>query len=301
MEKQKAKLLPIGYYHAVFTVASELRLLFAYNRRLLYGLLFKVSSNLLKEYGQNPKWLGARIGFIGVLHTWGQQMIFHPHIHYIVTAGGLNQDGQWVHPKQGGDFLFPVVELSERFKKELLAAIGRLHRQGRLRTPGNVDVPELLKKAEAKAWEIFLQPPMKTPDKLLKYLGRYTHRVAMSPSRILEVNSKEVRFQYRDYRQKGQIKMLKLSGVEFLKRFLQHVLPAGFRRIRHYGLLHSAAGSSLERARTVLRQEPADLLAALSQGNPPGKEELPSGPACPQCEGPMIMESALRIQPFNSS
>ena len=178
MEGQRERLLPIGYYHGVFTVASELRELFAYNRRLLYGLLFAISSNILKAYAKDPKWLGGQIGFTGILHTWGQQLQFHPHIHYIITGGGIDAQGHWVEPKQGGAFLFPVVEMSSRFKNDFLRALKRLHQKGKLIVPESLDFMQCLKESESKSWEIFLQPPMKSPDKLLNYLGRYTHRVA---------------------------------------------------------------------------------------------------------------------------
>jgi len=290
LEKQRGKLLPIPYYHAVFTVASELRTLIAYNQSLLYGLLFSASSTTLKEYGENPKWLGGKLGMIGVLHTWGQQLCSHPHIHYIVTGGGVDAEGRWVRPKAPGSFLFPVVEMSAAFKERLLKALRRLHRQDKLRIPPGLDFEECLAKAEGKKWEIYLQPPMRGPDKLLDYLGRYTHKVAISPSRIVEVNATHVSFSYRDYARGGMKRLLKLLGTEFLGRFLQHVLPQGFRRIRQYGILRGGQEDVVAKIREELQSDhQAMILLALMQKAWEEKPEPLSGPPCPDCGAPMRM------------
>lgn len=301
LEKQQAKLLPIDYYQAVFTVASELWLLLAYNRRLLYGLLFAISSSTLQAFAADPRWLGAKLGLTGVLHTWGQQLAFHPHIHFIVTGGGVDSAGRWVWPRQGGHFLLPVVALSQAFKEKFLAALRRLHEQAKLEVPPGLDVAECLRQAALKKWEIFLQPPVAGPEKLLRYLGRYTHKVAISPARILDVDDRHVTFAYRDYRQGGVAKKMVLPGEEFLGRFVQHVLPEGFRRIRQYGLLCGARPELIDQIREQLRRRDCALLAALIQCEQTGRPRAWLGPPCPHCGQPMRMGQAIPAPRMDSS
>jgi hypothetical protein len=302
IETQQSKLLPVRYYQAVFTVASELRLLFAYNRRLLYDLLFRISSETIQTFAEDPRWLGARPGFVGILHTWGQQLTLHPHIHYMLTGGGVDAAGRWVNPRQPIPFLFPVVAMSERFRDRFLDAIQRLHQRDKLILPPGLNFATAMETARGKAWEVYLQPPVAGADKLLRYLGRYTHRVAIHPSRILAVDAHTVRLSYRDYRQGGMTKEMKLPGVEFVGRFLQHVLPEGFRRIRHYGLWSGNQHALLERIREQLQSQTALVVALLAQiPTPVASAIVADGPPCPACRQAMCMGLALAPQPVDSS
>ena len=243
LDHRMAELLPTAYYHVVFTVPDELRSLIFHNQRLLYDALFKTSSASLLKFGKDPRHLRAQLGFLGILHTWGQKLWFHPHIHYIVPAGGVSEDGKsWIAPKYGGDFLFPVEALSDTFQGKLIKKIKNLWQDKALYLEGELEYlqderafDELVNRATAKRWVVFTQPPMASPEKVLAYLGRYTHRVAMSNSRLQKVENGRVEFTYKDYQDKGQEKIANLSVDEFTQRFLWHVLPEGFQKIRYYG------------------------------------------------------------------
>ena len=247
LQAQQERLLPVPYFHVVFSIASELRVIFQYNRRLLYGLLFQVSAETLQRFAGDPRWLGARIGFLGVLHTWGQQMPFHPHIHYIVPQGGIDEQGRWVGAKAGwkGKFLFPMTALSQVFRARLLSKLEQLYRSKKLKFPdpqSESRFEDTLRIAASKKWEVYAKRPFAGPEAILKYLGLYTHRVAISSGRLLSMDEKEVEIEYKDYREGARRKSMKLRGEEFVGRFLQHVPPRGLRRIRHYGYLSARWG-----------------------------------------------------------
>ena len=226
-------LLPIAYFHVVFTLPGELSAVVLRNRRRLYNLLFRAASQTLLTLGRDPRWIGAQLGITMVLHTWTRDLRFHPHVHAIVTGGGLALDARrWVHGK--ARFLFPVKVLSKLFRGKMLAALGREHREDALDLPRELATAQgfshLIRRLYAKDWVTYAKAPFAGPQQILAYLGRYTHRVALSNPRLLEVTHGRVRLRTR-----GQHSVT-LSPVELLRRFLLHVLPHRFVRIRHYGL-----------------------------------------------------------------
>lgn len=262
LEAQEARLLPVSYFHVVFTLASELHTVFRYNRQRLYGLLMSTAAEVLQRFGQDPQWLGARTGFVGLLHTWGQQMVFHPHAHFIVPQGGIDARGRWVWPKKklDGKFLFPVVAVSQVFQGTLLARLEKLWISKELEFPDEQSQSrfgDTLRLAASKAWEVYAQRPFAGPQAILKYLGKYTHRVAISEQRLVSMDAQGVQIEYKDYRQGGQKRKLQLSGTDFVGRFLEHVLPRGFRKIRQYGFLGNRSG------RDALQELQAQWLARL--------------------------------------
>jgi hypothetical protein len=293
IEKQKEKLLPVSYFHVVFTLPEELNLAFQYNRKLLYDLFFKTGAETLQTLFADPQYLGARGGFLGVLHTWGQLLQFHPHIHWIVPNGGVAPDGRWVRPKRkdGDRFLFPVGAVSELFRGKFLGKLEKLYRKGKLRFPDpltEANFRDQLNMAAAKRWNIFIKRPFAGPLQVIEYLARYTHRVAIAPSRILEVDDKEVTFRYKDYRDGARQKIATMTGDLFLRRFLEHVLPKGFRKIREYGWMRGEENGPL-RARLLARfqkqsQFAKALAKLLSSMTPAPEQNEPSPCRCPQCK-----------------
>jgi hypothetical protein len=244
--------LPIPYYHAVFTISHALNPLVMWNRKRVYDFLLRTVGELLKEYGK--RYLGGEIGVTLVLHTWGQTMQFHLHVHCILTGGALvKKDGEthWQSAKRS--FLFPVKELSADFRERFCLGLREMWEEGELVEPeGGQDVAGMFEKAERQAWEVYIERPMCGVEKLLDYLGRYIFRIAISNHRIVGVEDGHVRFTYQDNRDGGVKKTMSLSAIEFIRRFLQHVLPQGFVRIRHYGLHHSSCRSKLQMVRRLL-------------------------------------------------
>jgi len=252
LEAQKVWLLPIPYFHVVFTIDHIFNPLVWNNPELMYNLLIKIAAQLLKEYGQ--KYLGGEIGFTMVLHTWGQTMQEHPHLHFIVTGGALvsTPDGyRWQAAKP--KYLFDAIELSKDFRRRFCQGARQLAQAGSLDTnEGQLDVAQMAALAQAKDWEVFIQPPLYGVEKLIEYLGRYIFRIAISNHRIVSVKGDQVTFKYYDNRDQGKSKQMTLSAMEFIRRFLSHVLPARFVRIRHFGLHHASCRSKLQHARRVL-------------------------------------------------
>ena len=258
-----ARLLPVPYFHVVFTVPAELNALALGNKRVFYDLLFASFSETLKQTARDPKHLGAEPGFTAVLHTWGQNLLFHPHIHCVVTGGGLSDDGtRWVEARER--FLIHVRVLSRRFRGVLLAGLRRARAARKLSygggTAGLAEArawEELLKPLYRKEWVTYAKAPFGGPEQVFKYLGRYTHRVAISNHRILDISSGRVAFTLKDYAHGGRRKTMTISAVEFLRRFLLHVLPFGFTRIRHFGLCAAAnVETKLKAARQFLERHP---------------------------------------------
>ena len=252
LEAQKIWLLPIPYFHVVFTIDHVFNPLVWWNQEILYAHLIKIAAQILKTYGQT--YLGGEIGFTMVLHTWGQSIQQHPHLHFMVTGGALvhTADGyRWQVAKN--NFLFPVEQFSLDFRRAFCAGVQKLWQDGCLNTrDGNLDVAGMLRKAEATNWEVFIQPPLYGPEKLIDYLGRYVFRIAISNHRILDLNNGLVRFSYFDNREHGKHKQMILPAVEFIGRFLSHVLPERFVRIRHFGLHHGSCRRKLQQARRLL-------------------------------------------------
>lgn len=228
IDARKADLLNIGYFHVVFTVPQELNSLIYSKQKDSYNLLFRCVAETLQELAANKKYLGAAIGHTSVLHTWGQNLCFHPHIHCIVPSGGLTALGRWLPSRK--KFFLPVRVLSRKFRGKLLALL-------KLQVP---DVDQaLLDLCYRKEWVVYCKPPFKDAACVVEYLGRYTHRVAISNNRILKLENGTVTFKWRDYRDRSRSKEMTLSVNEFIRRFLMHVLPPSFMKIRHYGFLSS--------------------------------------------------------------
>ena len=236
-------LLPIQYFHVVFTIPAELNPLVLTNQKVMYNLLFRSVSETLMELGNDPKRLGARIGFMGILHTWGQNLMDHPHIHCVVTGGGLSSDGgRWISCRKG--FFIPVRVMSALFRGKLLDYLKRHYESGDLVFPGALGhlgelhaFDSFRKQFYHKKWVVYCKPPFNGVEGVLQYLSRYTHRIAISNHRILKLEDDKVSFLWRDYSDGDKEKIMTLHASEFIRRFLLHVLPDRFVKIRHFGLL----------------------------------------------------------------
>jgi hypothetical protein len=240
LDRQSANLLDCGYFHVVFTVPAQLNPVFYQNQRAMYGLLFRATSQTLLELCADDKYLGATPGITAVLHTWGQNLCYHPHLHCVVTGGGLTKIGRWNESRK--KFLVPVKVLAKKFRGKFLSLLQREkleffgeHRN--LNSPPEFNA--MLQKLYATSWIVYCKPPFGSAQKVLGYLGRYTHRVAISNNRILSCEDGKVTFRYRDYADSNKRKVMTLHADEFIRRFLMHVLPTGFRKIRHFGLFAS--------------------------------------------------------------
>lgn len=227
LENQKFDLLDIRYFHVVFTVPDILNPLFLRNQESMYKLLFQASAQTLQQLALDKKYLGAGIGMTSVLHTWGQNLMYHPHIHCIVTGGGLTQYGKWQNSRK--KFFLPVKVVSRLFRGKFLALIKeRFDPQ---------EIHPLLDACYTKEWVVYCKPPFKDASCVMEYLGRYTHRVAISNNRILSTDANNATFKWRDYKDNNRWKVMTLFAEEFIRRFLLHILPKGFMKIRHYGIL----------------------------------------------------------------
>jgi hypothetical protein len=245
-------LLPIPYYHVVFTIDHVFNDLVAFNQKTLFNLFIEVAAQLLKEFGR--KYLGGELGFSMVLHTWGQTMQVHLHIHFIVTGGALvsSHNGyRWNEASR--KFLFPVKLLSNQFRNRFCFAVSQLWAEAQLKTnDSKLDIPGMVTEGLSKDWEVYIQSPLYGVEKLIEYLGRYIFRIAISNHRIVAVGKDTVTFKYFDNRDEGKEKLMTLPALEFIRRFLSHVLPDGFVRVRHFGLHHGSCRAKLQQARRVL-------------------------------------------------
>jgi hypothetical protein len=243
IEARNDDLLPTQYFHVVFTIPSELNPLVIMNQKVMYDLMFKSVSETLMELSGNPKHLGARIGFIGVLHTWGQNLMDHPHIHCVVTGGGLSPEGhRWISSRRR--FFIPVRVMSALFRGKFLSYLKTVFESGDLIFPGGIShlrEPHAFEMYRRqfyhKKWVVYCKPPFDGAEGVLQYLGRYTHRIAISNNRIISAEDGYVSFRWRDYSDGGKQKIMTLKTDEFIRRFLLHVLPNRYVRIRHFGLL----------------------------------------------------------------
>jgi hypothetical protein len=231
-----ADLLPTGYYHVVFTLPHELNALIMGHRRCMFKLLFQASSHTLLTLGKDKKHLGAEIGITSILHTWGQDLSFHPHIHCIVSAGGISH-GSWVAEKRKNrKFLFPKAMLQDIFKGFFMEHLRKLYKMNAI-TMEQAAFENVLKTIGYKKWNVYAKAPFGGPQQVVEYLGRYTHKIAITRHRILEITEKAITFRYKDYSDDNKTKEMTLSLQEFLRRFEQHILPKGFVKIRSYGFL----------------------------------------------------------------
>ena len=294
LEARQHDLLPVEYYHLVFTLPAQISEIAYYNKAVVYQILFQAAARTLRIIAKDPKHLGARMGATLVLHTWDSAMTHHPHVHAIVAGGGFSVDGQqWIACKPG--FFLPVRVLSPLFRRLFLEALGKAHQAGELRFFADhkalVDphsFADWLKPLRKLKWYVYAKRPFAGPEAVLAYLSRYTHRVAIANSRLLALDEHGVTFKWKDYREKGRTrhKTMTLASGEFMRRFLMHVLPTGFHRIRHYGwMANTSRVESLAQARELLHVEPVTA----------SDDELlePSAPTspwmCPTCAAPMII------------
>ena len=243
LEDRQAELLPVEYFHVVFTVPQEIAAIAYQNKAVVYDILFHATAQTLRTIAADPKHLGAEIGFIAILHTWGQNLLHHPHLHCVVPGGGVSPDGQrWIGCRPG--FFLPVRVLSRLFRRLFLEGLQHAFDDGQLQFfhgLAGLQEPDAfaahLASARQTEWVVYAKRPFGGPQQVLEYLGRYTHRVAISNNRLIDFADGEVSFHWKDYRHESRNKVMRLDGKEFIRRFLLHVLPPGFQRIRHYGLL----------------------------------------------------------------
>jgi Putative transposase/Transposase zinc-binding domain len=309
LDERAAELLPTEYVHVVFTLPSDLAPVALQNQRLVYGTLLQASAQSLLQLARDPQHLGADIGFLAVLHTWGQNLHLHPHVHCVVPGGGIAVDGnRWVSCRPG--FFLPVRPLGRLFRGKFLALLRRAYDRGLLGFHGqqqHLADPQafdaLLQACWQKEWVVYAKPPFGGPEQVLKYLARYTHRVAIANGRLVKVEAGQVFFRWKDYANGNRQKIMALEAVEFIRRFLLHVVPAGFVRIRHYGLMGSRVrAANLRRCRALLGPGPGSGAGAAT----PPPERPPQEPTeadrrtrCPVCgQGHMVIVG--KVEPVRS-
>jgi len=270
LKQRQAELLPIEYFHVVFTLPEEIAAIGFYNKAVVYDILFRITAQTLLEIAADPKRLGVEIGFFAVLHSWGQNLHFHPHLHCVVPGGGLAPGGErWIHARRR--FLLPVKVLSARFQTLFIRALQQAHDAGKLQFFGDLAAlsaracfARYLAPLKNKKWVVYAKAPHHGPQQVLDYLGRYTHRVAISNQRLLALEDGQVTFQWKDYRDNQQKHMTVAAG-EFIRRFLLHSLPPGFQRIRYYGFLANCHRvSRLALCRSLLAAPVSNLLPRAS-------------------------------------
>lgn len=309
LDARKEDVLPIAYFHPVFTLPEGLRPLALRNQEVVYSILFRAAPEALKELTQDPRYLGAEVGFISILHTWSQTLMDHPHLHCIVTGGGLSPDGKaWIPCK--GEFFLSVKVLSRIFRGKFLAYLKGAYQRGELEFAGKIAPLKekaafnaLLRHLYKKEWVVYCKPPFSNAEKVMEYLGRYTHRVAISNERLVKLEGGQVTFRYRQRNDKDRIKLMSLDASEFIRRFLLHILPEGFVKIRHYGILSNRnRKSKLALCKKLLgvqckhenqekhRESWQDLLTRLTGVDPR---------ICPHCgKGKMILKEVFSPSAF---
>ena len=303
LEDRCQDLLPVPYFHVVFTLPAELAPLALQNQREIYGLLFATAAATLKTIAADPQHLGADIGFIAVLHTWGQTLGHHPHLHCVVPGGGISPDAaNWISCPD--DFFLPVRVLAHLFRGKLLAALQQSFAAARLQFHGALShladpgrFAALCRQLRRKQWVVYAKPPFGRPEQVLKYLARYTHRVAIANSRITAADSDSVSFRYQDYAHGNRNRVMTLAAVEFLRRFLQHVLPARFVRIRHYGFLaNRARKEKLPLCRLLIAHASGHNIIPAPDLSASLEAPADAGERCPACH----LGTMRRIQDFRS-
>jgi hypothetical protein len=237
IDAREADLLPVHYFHVVFTLPDALNMLCMAHPREMYSLLFEVSWNVISTFARDDKHLGAQTGMFAILHTWGQNLSLHPHLHCVVPAGGWTKSGHWKHARSKGTFLFPVKAMSKVYRARFVAALRTLYAEKKWPAPEREFYDALF----AKEWVVYAKRPFAGPEQVIEYLGRYTHKIAISNHRLVKVNPDEVSFTWKDYREGAKKNVMTLEAMEFVRRFALHILPKRFVRIRHYGILSSTA------------------------------------------------------------
>jgi hypothetical protein len=306
LSSQQQVLLPVSYAHVVFTLPAQLAPLALQNPRVVYGLLLQAASQTLLQVAATPRHLGARIGFLAILHTWGQNLMHHPHVHCVVPAGGLSGDGtRWIRCRPG--FFLPVRVLSRLYRGKLLAMLARSYAAGMLHLHGELRRHEsprafrrLLSDARRREWVVYAKPPFGGADAVLKYLARYTHRIAISNRRLTAADETHVTFRWKDYRRGHRKRLMTLEVQEFCRRFLLHVLPTRFVKIRYYGFMaQSRRGTDLPRCIDLLGPTAAVPAAAddvAKEADGPG--EAPS--KCPICVSGVMKQDRVLPRPDTS-
>ncbi len=304
LKKRASELLPVPYYHVVFTIPHLFNYLFLYNRVACYNMLFRAAAQTLNQFAKDPTYLGAKIGFFGILHTWGQNLDYHVHLHFLVPAGGVGLDARgkeiWVDPPKSGKFLFPVKAMSKVFRGIFVSLLKKAY------TNGELEIPEkqkeltdprsfelFLDQAVSRKWNVFAKKPFGGPEQVLLYIGRYTHRIAISNHRILSVDQGNISFEYKDYKDpENPNKVMTLTAEEFIRRFLQHVVPRGYHRIHMYGFL--ANGNRLENLIKI-----HGLFSAVEKKTDVNSEfidaffdsmQIQDDRSCPKCEKGVMQE-----------
>ena len=307
--RREAELFPVPYFHVVFTVPEEIARIALGNQKIVYGILFQCVSQTLLQIAADSKHLGAQIGFLAILHTWGQNLDYHPHIHCVVPGVGFKHDGGW--RQSGKKFFLPVKVLSKLFRGKFLVALNRAFAKGQLHFAGKLSslcskstFGSFLSVPAKKDWHVYCKPPFGGPQQVLQYLGRYTHRIAISNHRLVSLQDDKVTFWWKDYRDGGRNKLMPLTAHEFIRRFLMHVVPSGFVRIRHYGFL---ANRNRAAFLSIIRSNAASQPAFSSDTMLPNSlETLPTDDLshrCPVCKKGNMVRVALilPVKPMDSS
>lgn len=278
IQAREQELLPVPYFHVVFTLPDTLNLLCLHQPVAVYNLLFQTAWSVLNSFGNDNKWLGGQTGMIAILHTWGQTLSLHPHLHCIVPGGGLTKQGKWKTAKTNGKYLFSVKAMSNVFRGRFIAALKE-------QLPQHMP-PEIINELYKKDWVVFAKRPFNGPQSVIEYLGRYTHKIAISNHRIKNLAAGKVTFTYKDYRAAAATKEMTLDALEFVRRFAMHILPKGFVRIRHYGILSS---TSKAKCAVIIKEQ---LLKIQNDTKP--RQEIYNPLQCPCCKK-QTMQTIMRF------
>jgi hypothetical protein len=290
IQAREEELLPVPYFHVVFTLPDSLNSLCLHQPALMYGLLFDAVWATVNCFGKDHKWLGAQTGMIAILHTWGQTLSLHPHLHCIVPGGGLSKQGKWKTARSDGKYLFNVKAMSDVFRGKYIALIKEVFPQS--------CTPALLKEMYKHPWVVYAKQPFESTHSVIEYLGRYTHKIAITNHRLLSMQEGKVSFTYKDYKHGSVTKSMELDGMEFIRRFTMHILPRGFVRIRHYGILSSC--SKQAHAVTIKQQLPPIVRPAYLK--PKIKREPYNPKQCPCCKKDsmeILMHYKSKPPPYN--
>ena len=292
------ELLPVPYYHSVFTLPHAFFPLSLYNKELIYNLLFDSASETLLSFGEDEQWLGGKLGFYGILHSWGQTLWHHVHTHFIVPGGALAKDGTWIQAKNKGKFLFPVKALSKVFTGKFIQGFKKAYYDGKITLPESMEhlsqeseFEKWVDRLVSKKWVVYCKSPLSCAEDVVKYIGRYTHRVAISNYRIKSIANGEIRFSYKDYKDKETVwKEMPLRASEFIKRFLWHVLPSGFHKIRHFGFLaNGKKDAAIKSIRGLLSSRAEEVLTST-------EDEGHVGYICKVCRSGILVPVMVVLQ-----
>ncbi len=279
-------LLPVPYYHVIFTLPHSLHPLLSHNKKFFYELLFSSASDTLLTFGRDPKWLGGEIGFYGILHSWGQTLWQYAHVHFIVAGGALTSDNRWFEPRYKSKFLFPVHALSKVFRGKFIECLQGKYDSGDLLLPSThehfkskKEFDHFVEELFNKNWVVYCKSPFANPERVVKYIGRYTHRVAISNNRIIDADHGEIQFWFKHYKDnKVAWKKMRLKAHEFIRRFLWHVLPEGFHKIRHYGFMaNGRCKTKISQILDILQSRLNDVSCSVGEDDEYAK-------ICPECK-----------------